>query len=149
MKKIIFLLSVLCLIKVSAYSQILKPVTWSYAAKKTGPNTATVFIKANIDQGWHLYSQFVKEGGPVKTTFTFPPSLAYVLIGSTAEPKAVSKYESTFKMNVSYFERSAIFQQKLKLKGKSATVKGSIEFMVCNDKQCLPPEQIDFSILVN
>jgi hypothetical protein len=148
MKKNLHLFCALCLINLSAYSQILKPVTWSYAAKKTGPNTATVFIKANIDKGWHLYSQFVKDGGPVKTTFIFPTSSAYTLIGKTIEPKAVTKFESTFKMDVSYFEKLVVFQQKVKLKSKSATVKGSVEFMVCDDKQCLPPEQVDFSITV-
>jgi DsbC/DsbD-like thiol-disulfide interchange protein len=148
MKKITFLFCALCLIKFSAYSQILKPVTWSYAAKRTSPTTATVFIKATVDQGWHLYSQFVKDGGPVKTTFTFPSSAAYTLVGTTTEPKAITKYESTFKMDVSYFEKSVVFQQKIKLKGKTAAVKGSVEFMVCDDKQCLPPEQVDFSIPV-
>ncbi|WP_316847812.1 protein-disulfide reductase DsbD domain-containing protein [Pedobacter psychrodurus] len=148
MKKITFLFCALCLIKLSAYSQILKPVTWSYAAKRTSPTTATVFIKAAVDQGWHLYSQFVKDGGPVKTTFTFPSSAAYTLVGTTTEPKAITKYESTFKMDVSYFEKSVVFQQKIKLKGKTAAVKGSVEFMVCDDKQCLPPEQVDFSIPV-
>lgn len=148
MKKIIFLFCAVCLINLSAYSQILKPVTWSYAAKKTSATTATIFIKATIDQGWHLYSQFVKDGGPVKTTFTFPSSGTYSLVGSTTEPKAVTKFESTFKMDVSYFEKSVVFQQKVKLKGKTATVKGNVEFMVCDDKQCLPPEQVDFSIPV-
>jgi DsbC/DsbD-like thiol-disulfide interchange protein len=148
MKKITFLFCALCLISLSAYSQILKPVTWSYAAKRTSPTTATVFIKATVDQGWHLYSQFVKDGGPVKTSFTFPSSAAYTLIGTTTEPKAITKYESTFKMDVSYFEKSVVFQQKIKLKGKTAAVKGSVEFMVCDDKQCLPPEQVDFSIPV-
>ncbi|MNK73436.1 disulfide bond corrector protein DsbC [compost metagenome] len=148
MKKIALLCCFVCLISLSSYSQILKPVTWSYAAKKTSPTTATVFIKATVDQGWHLYSQFVKDGGPVKTTFTFPAAKDFTLVGKTIEPKAVTKYEATFKMDVSYFENSVVFQQKVKLNGKNAVVKGSVEFMVCDDKQCLPPEQVDFSIPV-
>jgi len=146
MKKITLLCCMVSLISLSAYSQILKPVTWSYAAKRTSATTATVFIKATVDEGWHLYSQFVKDGGPVKTTFTFPSSATYTLVGTTTEPKAITKFESTFKMDVSYFEKSVVFQQKVKLKGKTATVKGNVEFMVCDDKQCLPPEQVDFSI---
>ncbi|RQO73684.1 sugar transporter [Pedobacter sp. KBW01] len=148
MKKITLLCCFVCLISLSSYSQILKPVTWSYAAKKTSPTTATVFIKATVESGWHLYSQFVKDGGPVKTTFTFPIAKDFTLVGKTIEPKAVTKYEATFKMDVSYFENSVVFQQKVKLKGKNAVVKGSVEFMVCDDKQCLPPEQVDFSIPV-
>ncbi|MDY0903291.1 protein-disulfide reductase DsbD N-terminal domain-containing protein [Pedobacter sp. CFBP9032] len=148
MKKAIILFFVIGLMSLSASSQILKPITWSYAAKRTSATTATLYIKATIDDGWHLYSQFVKAGGPVKTTFTFPAAAGYTLVGKTIEPKPVVKYEDTFKMNVSYFEHSVIFQQKIKLTGKSALVKGTVESMVCNDKQCLPPEEIAFSIAV-
>lgn len=147
MKKLILCAAVI-LSALAAKSQILKPVTWSYAAKKTSATEATVFIKATIDEGWHLYSQTVKEGGPVKTTFTFPASPAYTLVGKTIEPKSISRFEETFSMNVNFFEKSVVFQQKIKLKGKNAVVKGSVEFMTCDDKQCLPPEQINFSVPV-
>jgi len=50
-------------------------------------------------------------------------------------------------MNVSYFEKSVTFQQKIKLKSANASVvKGKLEYMTCNDKKCLPPDDIDFSI---
>ncbi|MBC6111442.1 protein-disulfide reductase DsbD domain-containing protein [Pedobacter fastidiosus] len=146
MKKTTFLFCIATLLSVNAYSQILKPVTWSYAAKKTSATEATLYIKAVIDEGWHLYSQTVKDGGPVKTTFAFPASKTYTLVGKTIEPKPITKFETTFKMDVSYFQNSVIFQQKVKLKGKNVPVKGSVEFMVCNDKQCLPPETVEFSI---
>lgn len=147
MKTLILFLAV-STFTLSAQSQILKPVTWSYAAKKTSKTEAVIYIKATIDQGWHLYSQDVKDGGPVKTTFTFPASKEYTVIGKTAEPKAVTRYEDTFKMNVSFFEKSVLFQQKVKLNGSTATVKGKVEFMTCDDKQCLPPEEIEFSVPV-
>lgn len=132
----------------TAFCQILTPIKWSYAAKKTGVNTATLYLKATIDEGWHLYSQFVKDGGPVKTTFTFPTSKDYIPVGKVTEPKPITHFEKTFGMDVRYFERSVIFQQKIKLKGKNATVKGAVEYMVCNDKQCLPPDEVQFSMSV-
>ena len=148
MKRLLTLTAALFL-TVAAHSQIMKPVTWSYGAKKTSATEATVFIKATIADGWHVYSQNVKEGGPVKTTFTFTPSPAYTLIGKTIEPKGVTKFEDTFSMNVTYFVKSVIFQQKIKLKpGKAAVVKGKFEYMTCDDKQCLPPEEVEFSIPV-
>ena len=51
-------------------------------------------------------------------------------------------------MNVSYFGNGVTFQQKIKLNKGATTVKGKVEFMVCNDKQCLPPEEVSFSIPV-
>jgi hypothetical protein len=146
--KISFLTLIAALFSITAYAQILNPISWSYASKKTSATEATVFIKATIDDRWHLYSQFVKEGGPVKTTFTFPTSADYILVGKTVEPKPISKFEKTFNMPVSYFEKSVVFQQKIKLKGKAATVKGRVEFMVCDEKQCLPPTEVEFSVAV-
>jgi len=146
MKKLILAITAL-IITVSAQAQIEAPVKWSYVAKKTSPTEAVVFLKATIGDGWHIYSQNVKEGGPVKTTFTFTPSKEYTLVGKTMEPKAITKYEKVFGMNVSYFENSVIFQQKVKL--KSANVKavaGKLEFMTCNDQKCLPPDEVAFSV---
>lgn len=148
MKRITLALSMVLFTVAAAFAQIEKPVTWSYAAKKVSKTEAVLYLKATIDDKWHIYSQNVKDGGPVKTTFAFSPSKDFALLGKTAEPKAITKYEDTFKMNVSYFEKSVVFQQKVKLNKAATTVKGKVEFMVCNDRQCLPPEEVAFSIPV-
>lgn len=145
MKKII-LSAVISIISLSAHSQILTPVKWSYAAKKLNNNEAVVFIKASIDKGWHIYSQNLADGGPVKTSLSFKPSNSFTLNGTPAEPKPINKYEKG--LNVSYFEGTVIFQQKIKLKEAQANVSGAVNFMVCNDKQCLPPEDVEFNIAI-
>lgn len=132
----------------TANSQILKPVTWRYGAKKTGPNEATLFFKATIDNGWHVYSQHVKQGGPIPTKITFTASNDYILDGLTTEPQPIKRMEKVFNMEVGFFVNSVIFQQKIKLKAGQTTVSGQLEFMTCNDMQCLPPTDIDFSIPV-
>ncbi len=142
------ILPVLLFLSITVNSQILKPVKWAYLAKKISKTDAVVAIRATIDNGWHIYSQNIAEGGPIKTTFKFTPAKAYKLNGKTTEPKPVVKFEKTFDMNVSYFEKSVTFTQKIKLTGPTATVKGTVEFMVCDDSQCLPPETVDFSINV-
>ena len=136
------------LVSGGAEGQILKPVTWSYGAKKTGPNEATLFFKATIDNGWHVYSQHVKEGGPIPTKFTFTASKDYDLDGPTTEPQPIKRMEKVFNMEVGFFVNSVIFQQKVKLKAGQTTITVQLEFMTCNDMQCLPPEDIDFSIPV-
>jgi hypothetical protein len=147
MKKILTT-AVVLLIATGVKAQILQPVHWGYAAKKTSPNEAVLFIKATIDEGWHIYSQFVKDGGPVKTTITFTPSKAYTLIGKAVEPRPITRMEKAFGMEVSFFENSVIFQQKIKLKTGKTTINGKLEYMTCNDQKCLPPDDIDFSIPV-
>lgn len=130
-------------------AQIENPVQWSYAAKKVNAKEAILYLKADIDARWHLYSQNVKPGGPVKTSITFTPSKSYTKLGATAEPKPITKFEKVFGMNVSYFESGVIFQQRVKLNGKlPISVKGKVEYMVCNDEQCLPPSEVEFSVVV-
>ncbi|WP_205513281.1 protein-disulfide reductase DsbD domain-containing protein [Longitalea arenae] len=142
----LFFAALLVLSLQSLSAQILKPVRWSYGAKKINATEAVVFIKATIDEGWHLYSQHVSEGGPVKTTFSFPASKDYTLNGATQEPKPIVRMESAFNMQVAFFEKSVIFQQRIKLKKLQTTVKGSVEYMTCNDEKCLPPDTQSFSI---
>lgn len=148
MKKITLTLAMVIIATISAFAQLENPVTWQYAAKKTGKNEATLYIKANIDANWHLYSQHLKPGGPNKTEFSFTPSKEYTLVGKTLEPKPITKYEKVFKMDVSYFEDEVLFTQKIKLNKATTTVKGKVEFMVCDDKQCLPPSEVTFNIPV-
>jgi DsbC/DsbD-like thiol-disulfide interchange protein len=143
------LLITILMVSVGTYAQIEAPVKWAYAAKRISPTEAVVFFRATIDPGWHIYSMDVKDGGPIKTSFTFTPSKDFVLFGKTIEPTPVTKYEKSFSMDVSYFESSVTFQQKIKLKSPDATVvKGQLEYMTCNDRKCLPPEDVDFAIPV-
>ena len=146
MKKIIILLFICSLFTLKGFGQIYDPIKWSYAAKKTSKTEAVVFLKATLDKGWHLYSQFVERGGPQPTKFTFEKSNVYSLSGYTAEPKPIVRLEPAFMMEVGFFENSVIFQQKVKLTGKKSTVKGKVKFMVCNDKMCLPPDEVEFTI---
>ena len=137
MKKLLLLVTAFA-ISLGAHAQIEAPVKWSYAAKKISGTEMVVFLKATIQKGWHIYSMHVKDGGPIKTSFTFSPSKEYSLTGKTIEPKPVTKYEKSFTMNVSYFENSVIFQQKIKIKSaKASVVKGKLEYMTCNDVKCL------------
>jgi DsbC/DsbD-like thiol-disulfide interchange protein len=148
MKKIL-LSGALLLAACAAQAQILTPVKWAYAAKRTSPTEAVILLKATIEPGWHVYSQHVKDGGPVKTTFTFTLSKSYTLVGKTQEPTPVTRFEKTFDMEVSYFAGSVIFQQKVKLTGPGpVTVAGKLEYMTCDDEKCLPPDELPFSVLI-
>ncbi|WP_185960475.1 protein-disulfide reductase DsbD domain-containing protein [Pedobacter westerhofensis] len=148
MKRVTLVFAMLLFAVLGASAQIETPVTWSYAQKKISNTEAVVYIKATIQDGWHIYSQNVKPGGPVKTTITFAPSKEYTKVGTTAEPKPMSKFEKVFDMNVGYFEKSVVFQQKIKLNKPATTVTGTIEFMVCDESRCLPPDEIKFSVQV-
>lgn len=146
MKRITLILTLVLFSAVGAFAQLENPVSWAYFAKKTSATEATVYLKASIDEGWHIYSQNIKPGGPNKTIFTFTPSKDFSLVGKPSEPTPKKTYEKTFKMDVLYFENEVVFQQKVKLNKGTTVIKGTVEFSVCNDKSCLPPADVTFSI---
>ena len=51
-------------------------------------------------------------------------------------------------MNVGYFKKEVIFQQKVKLNKGTTTVKGSVEYQACDKTQCLPPTDYAFSVAI-
>lgn len=148
MKKIFSLLLIVFTLK--AVAQIEEPVKWTYSAQKISDTEANLLIKATIDKGWHVYSQFIEDGGPVPTSFKFTPSADYTLIGKVSEsPKAVTAFDPNFGMQIAWHDKQVIFTQKIKLKNPKTTVSGVLEFMVCNDRKCLPPTEVEFSIPVD
>jgi thiol:disulfide interchange protein len=143
-KVVLSFLFLCCVLGMSA--EIQKPVTWNFSNKQVSDNEFDLILTASIDTHWHLYSQFIGEGGPVPTSFKFTPSPDYVLVGKVTEsPKPKKIYEKVFEMDVAFFETKAVFTQRIKLKASAVTIKGSLNFMTCDDSQCLPPESIDFS----
>ena len=71
MKRIILTVFLSLFILATMHAQVLTPVKWSYAAKRLSKTEAVLFIKATIDEDWHLYSQTVPDRGPTRTSFTF------------------------------------------------------------------------------
>jgi len=149
MKKIFSVFILLCL-GLFASAQIYTPVTWKFEAENITKNSATLVITANIAPGWHVYSQFIEEGGPIPTSFSFDKGTGYTLDGTVSEsPKAVGGFDPTFKMQISWHKKEVKFSQKIKLTQPKVVVNGVLEFMTCDDSHCLPPEEVPFAISVD
>lgn len=144
MKKL--LLSFILIVSVAAQAQILEPVKWSTSVEKISENEFDLIATATIDAGWHVYSQSVPEYGPIPTTFVFEGSSNFLKKGNTKEGKGHEVYDKVFELDIKYFEDKAVFKQRIRLKTTDAfVVNGVVEFMVCNDTQCLPPNEVDLS----
>ena len=138
----------LCLSTSVTYGQIFDPVKWDFSVEQQdGSNQASLVLTATIEDGWHLYSQHLDDDGPIPTTFNFASSADYRLIGETEETtKPILEYDPNFEMDLLYFSKKAIFTQNIELlKAGPVTITGELEFMVCDEKQCLPPKLVDFS----
>ena len=120
-------------------------------AKKINATTYEVYLTANMEDGWHVYSQHTPEGGPVPTTIQFAKNPLLTLNGVAKESgKKEQKFEELFGVDVIQFSDKVVFVQKVEVKGKAkTTLTGSVEFMTCNDRECLPPSTQKFSIALN
>lgn len=124
-------------------SQLLDPVKWTTSFEKISNTEYDLIATAEIDSGWHLYSQNVPENGPIPTTFTYEPSDLYKLIGSTSEAEGITKYDPVFEMEIKYFKGKTIFKQRISIDLELPVIKASVEFMACNETQCVLPPKAD------
>lgn len=147
MRKCAMLVSAI-LLTTFCFSQIKDPVKWAFSAKKINAATYEVHLTASIDPGWHTYSQTTPEGGPVPTSVVFTKNPLLLLAGPVKELGKLEKHhEEIFGVDVKQFSNKVDFVQVVKVKGSVKTaLAGTVEFMVCNDKECLPPSKVKFSV---
>jgi hypothetical protein len=147
MKKAI-LLGLTLLIASFVMAQSSTQVKWNYTVKKTGDKTYDVHMTAVIGGDYHLYAQDAGGDGPIATSFTFVKNPLLITDGKVKETgKMIKKFESAWNHTVNYYENTVDFVQVVKLKSNVKTsLAGKVEFMVCNDRQCLPPADVDIKV---
>ena len=144
MKKIFILFFTLLSLITSA--QIFTPVSWDFSQKQVSDNEIELQFKATIDDGWYLYSQFIGDDGPVPTEFTFTSEGGYSLVGTPKEGEPIEEFDPNFDMILKYFKNEAIFTQIVQVSSsEDFNLDGNVYFMVCDEAQCLPPEEVEFS----
>ncbi|MEP7266681.1 MAG: hypothetical protein ABI844_03570 [Saprospiraceae bacterium] len=124
------------------------PVSWTTTSEKLGTNEYKLVFTATIEDGWNIYSQYLKgDDGPVKTSFTYENESNIELIGNNEETGDIRKIkDEMFGMELIKIKHKGVFTQIIKIKDINKPVTGAIEFMCCNEVQCLPPKSIPFSI---
>ncbi len=126
------------LIKIT-FAQMMQPVTWDFSTKKLSATEVELTFKAHIDDHWHLYTQWLPEGNfSLPTTFVFDSIVGAELIDTVKELSEVHEaYEELAGAVSRWFENEAVFTQKVKITGDNAYVGGNIDYMSCNDQQCV------------
>ena len=142
-----FLFFILLMNSIAGYSQDM-PVQWNYSAKKLNETNYEVRLTAIVEDGWHIYSQFTPDGGPVPTAVSFVKNPLLTMQGRVREVgKMEDHFEPLFGVQVKQFSDKVDFVQVVNIKpGIKTALKGSVEFMVCNDHECMPPKKQSFSI---
>lgn len=128
-------------------AQILNPVSWTYSSKKMDAEIYELHLTATIGDTWHVYSQDAGNG-PIPTSFVFAANPLITLKDKVKEIGALEKvFDPNFNSTLKYYQHRVDFVQVIKLRSPIKTmIKGTLTYMVCNDKLCLPPKDIPFSI---
>lgn len=133
---------------VSASAQMKNPVSWDYQAVKKSADTYEIVLTATVEHPWHIYSQNTGKGGPIPTAVTFKPNPLVTKNGKVKENGKLEKvFDKNFKTDVLYYSDKVQFVQLVKVKaGIKTNLSGTVEYMVCDDSQCLPPTKKTFDL---
>jgi thiol:disulfide interchange protein DsbD len=145
-RKFLFFIFFNCALFINTFSQILRPIEWSYIVDKkqlnVGDSITLIFI-AEIEDSWYLYSFGNNDiNSALSPTFIFNKSDTYALIDEVIPINPKTKYDSIWEGNVKYFDREAKFIQKISVLSKTPYVSGSMSYQVCSDieRKCIPLE---------
>lgn len=142
MKGILIIISLF--VSVLSYAQ--DEVKWNFSFNS---ETSSIEIKAEIQEGWHLYSQNIDNDlGPIPTSFEFLTNENFKIVGETIEPKPIKEYDENFEGELDFFKTEVVFTQKIE-NISATTISGVVTFMVCNDVMCMPPVDLEFTITIN
>ena len=149
MKKIIAVC--LFLFLASGINAQLNPVSWSFSVKKISDKNYEVHMKANMQSGWHLFSQTQPEDPiGIPTGISFNPNPLVSVIGKPKEIGNLEKFKDLkLGLAANQYSGTVNFVQKIKLKSNVKTnISGEVEYQTCDDKKCLPPKTIPFNLAV-
>ena len=146
MKRFVSLL-MLTFMALAVQAQILTPVKWKIQLEDSGTAEKTLVFSAALDAGWHLYDMNLPEGGPISTSFSFENLTGAKAVGTPVASKEATKvFDEQFQMELRWFAGEVTFRQKIEVTDpQKFQAEGYVEYMACNDENCLPPDQEEFS----
>jgi hypothetical protein len=123
-------------------------VQWKFESTKLTDKKYEVKLIATVKNPWHIYSTTTPDGGPLPTKISFTKNPLTALDGNVKEVgKLETHFEDVFDVDTKYFNNKVEFVQVVNVKGNAKTnLAGTVEFMTCNDKECLPPKSVAFSV---
>lgn len=105
-------------------------------------------LTATCEPGWHIYAlSLPSDDGPLPTEVTVDPGPGFQLAGAAIEQEPEEADDPNFGMIVRYHGDTAVFiQPTVRVTPEAYTLHGSVEYMACNDKTCLPPCKVEFTL---
>ena len=139
---------IIALAALTADAQMINPAKFTSSFNKISDTAAEIVFTGTIEPGWHVYSTDVGDDGPTPATFNVDNISGATLDGPLkAVGNVIRKHDDMFDMEVSFFEHSAKFVQKLKLTGGKYAVEGYLQYGACNDQTCVPPKNVEVKFM--
>ena len=125
-------------------------VTWKSSVEALDGTTYRILLEASIPSGYHMYDLGPYEGGgPNPTVISFTPGEGVSLDGSVEPLDTPHRYhDEVYGMEIGTYEGTVRFAQNVTLSAPQACVKAQLEWMICNDTSCMPPEDLELTITV-
>ena len=141
-----YLLLIVLLVAQVAMGQFHEPVHFSVKQNKISDSELEIVFTGNVDAGWHVYSTDIPDGGPTKAELSLEKSKGVKPKGALrATGKVHRAMDEMFGMELSYMEGTASFSQKFTITEPTYEVGGYLTYGACNDENCIPPTNVDFS----
>lgn len=122
-------------------------VTWKSSVEPLGGDAYRIVLEAAIPTGYHMYDMGPYEGGPTATTIVLTPGEGVQLDGPVEQlTKAHTYYDELFGMQIGTLSGKPRFAQKVHLATAKGTVTAQLEWMICNDSSCMPPDDTELTI---
>lgn len=125
------------------------PVSWSFSASKVADKTYDIKMVAHIQPKWHLYSQTQpKDAIAIPTSFTIKKNSLVEPVGNIKEIGKMEVFkDDALGISANQYADQVVFVQRVKLRANVKTsYSGNVEFQTCDDKKCLPPKTVNFSV---
>ena len=146
MRRLLFLLFALLGICLPGVAQMHDPVKFTVTDEKTSDGRLLVRFSGQIEPGWHVYGTDIPEGGPTAATLHVDRVEGLKPDGVLRTTGKVHRAQDPmFDMEVTYMEGKATFEQAFIITGAQYSVEGYLTYGACNDENCLPPTNVEFS----
>jgi len=145
----IFFIGMLVSIVSLLSAQNFDPVKWDYSIEQISQDEFDIIFKAEIEDGWTVYSMYIEEGGPVPTSIWYETEGVVENKGDAIETGHRKEgMDPIFEMKVIKFLDDEDYQvrQRVKVLDPSKKLSGYLTYMTCDDERCLPPTDVDFEI---
>ncbi len=109
-----------------------------------------VFVAAQMEPGWHIYSVNRFSEGPIPSRITVEGEGVIDLVGPTMEPEPVTKFDEGFQTETHHHEGTVTFETPVRILSSldpgSYSLEAKLLYQACDPTICYPPRTVSFML---